>query len=253
MKKLRTLSAVVLTKNQEKNIVECIKSLTFCDEVLVIDDNSIDKTIYLARSNGAKVFSRSLNNDFSSQRNFGLEKAKGEWVLFLDADEKVSDELQKEILRELNLKDNPYTGYYFRRSDFIWGRELKFGETGNIKLLRLAKKGSGKWKRKVHEVWQIEGRIKTLRNPLIHHPHQTLSEFIADINFHTNLDISAKIQEGKRSSLLKIIYWPIAKFKLNWLLRLGFLDETQGFVIAILMSFHSFLSWSKLWLNQKKN
>src|SRR3989344_1796903 len=162
MKKLRTLSAVVLTKNQEKNIVECIKSLTFCDEVLVIDDNSIDKTIYLARSNGAKVFSRSLNNDFSSQRNFGLEKAKGEWVLFLDADEKVSDELQKE-------------------------------------LLRLAKKGSGKWKRKVHEVWQIEGRIKTLRNPLIHHPHQTLSEFIADINFHTNLDISAKIQEGKRS------------------------------------------------------
>jgi len=96
------LSAVILAKNEEENILQSIESVNFCDEIIVIDDYSKDKTTEIARNHGANVFRRRLNNDFASQRNFGLQKAKGEWVLFLDADERVSENLKKEILKKFD-------------------------------------------------------------------------------------------------------------------------------------------------------
>src|SRR5258706_16237953 len=92
------ITAIILAKNEENNISECVKSTSFCDEILVIDDNSTDKTVSIAKKLGTKVISHSLNNNFSAQRNFGLSQAMNEWVLFIDADERVSNELQNEII-----------------------------------------------------------------------------------------------------------------------------------------------------------
>ncbi|MBU0569669.1 hypothetical protein KKB40_02710, partial [Patescibacteria group bacterium] len=121
-----------------------------------------------------------------------------------------------------------------------------------VKLLRLAKKDSGGWVRKVHEVWEMEGRVGELINPLIHYPHKTLKKFVHSMNKHSSLHATANLEEGKRSNLIKILFWPPLKFINNFIFKLGFLDGIHGFLVAMMMSFHSYLSWSKLWLTQRK-
>lgn len=243
------ITAVVLTKNEVNNIKDCLESLSFCDEILVIDDNSTDKTGSLAKSLGAKVIKRALNNDFASQHNFALSKAKNEWVLFIDADERVTEKLSFEIKDAVDSKK--YDGYFIKRIDNIWGREIKYGEIGKSRFLRLAKKNSGKWERRVHERWKINGRVANLNNNIIHFSHQSVEEFIKNVDFFSSLHAEANMNEGKRSYIFKICFMPLAHFIRNYVFRIGFLDGIQGFVFAVVMSFHSFLAWSKLSLKQK--
>lgn len=247
----RKISAVILTKNEEKNIKECVECLTFCEEIIVIDDYSDDDTVRTAESSGAKVYRRKLNSDFAGQRNFALDKCSNEWIFFVDADERITKELADEILAS-NFQTSQYTGFYIRREDIIWGKSLKHGEFGKISLLRLAKKNGGKWKRAVHEYWDIKGKKGLLKNPISHYPHQTLREFITDINFQSSLHADANLNEGKRANLLKIVSFPKLKFIKNWIIKRGFLDGTEGFVAALIMSFHSFLAWSKQWIKQQE-
>ena len=247
------LTCVILTKNEEENISECIKSVYFCDEVIIIDDYSTDKTTEIARKLGARVYKRSLNDDFASQRNFGLAKATSKWALFLDADERIAVALRDEIIQMVSNPLITYEGFFLKRKDVVWGKEINQGEVGRVKLLRLAKKSSGKWRRRVHEIWQIKGKTKALVNPILHYPHSNLREFIKDINYFSTLHSSANRQERKNASLAKIVIWPLGKFVYNWIFKLGFRDKTAGFVTAGVMSFHSFLAWSKLWFLQRKD
>ena len=120
------LSAVILAKNEEENLAECLRRLGFVDEIVVIDDYSHDKTIKVARSFGAKVFKKHLEDDFAAQRNFGLERASGRWVLFVDADERVGPELKEEIIQGIKKVDT--VGYYLLRRDQIFSKTLRFGE-----------------------------------------------------------------------------------------------------------------------------
>jgi glycosyltransferase involved in cell wall biosynthesis len=246
------ISAIILTRNEEDNIKECIGCLDFCDEVVIIDDNSLDKTTDLAVKLGAKVYKRRLGENFAAQRNFGLKKAQGKWVLFVDADERVTEDLRNEIVQITNDPLANYLGFYLKRTDYIWGRKLKHGETANVKLLRLARRRVGKWKRRVHEVWEVGGRTRELKNPLVHYPHPTLTDFVAGVNIMSSLHAEANLEEGKKSSLLKIFVWPLGHFVYNFILRLGFLDGIQGLMVALVMSFHSYLAWSKLWFLQRK-
>jgi glycosyltransferase involved in cell wall biosynthesis len=250
--KMITLSAIILTKNSGREISKCLKSLSWCDEIIVVDDNSEDKTRQMAKKLGARVFRRSLNNNFAAQRNFGLKKAKGKWVLFVDVDEIVTPALRDEIVQLTNNPIIEYSGFYIRRQDFIWGKRLNYGETGSIKLLRLAKHEAGKWKRPVHESWQVSGKKRLLKNALLHYPHPSLNEFISSINRFSTLHAMANLRERKRASLGKIICWPMLKFVLNWIIKRGFLDGMPGFIVALTMSFHSYLAWSKLWILQKR-
>lgn len=245
------ISAVVLTKNEEKNLPYCLESLKWCGEIIVIDDYSEDKTVQIAEKFGAKVYKHKLKDNFAVQRNFGLDKALGEWVLFVDADEVVTPALRGEITQLLS-KSVTQKGLYIKRRDIIWGKELKYGETGNARLLRLAKKGAGDWKRAVHEIWNVTGSTGELESPLIHYPHQTIKEFIQDIDRYSTLHAQELAKEGKRSNIFKIMLWPKFKFWQNYLFRLGFLDGGPGFVVTMMMCFHSYLAWSKLWLAQNK-
>lgn len=246
------ISAVVITKNEEKNIVDCLENLSFCGETIVVDDYSDDRTVEIAQRMGAKVFRHALNNDFSNQRNFGLEKAKGDWILFVDADEKVSPALALEIVK-LTSYPSRHNGAYIKRVDFMWGKKMQFGETGNIRFLRLGRKEKGRWEGKVHEKWLVGGSLVTLKNSLEHFPHKTIDEFLKDINYYTDIKAKELYEKGIREHWSSVILKPKGKFLQNYFLKLGFLDGIQGFIFAILMSFHSFQVRGKLWqLWQKK-
>lgn len=248
------ISAVVLTKNEEKNIKECLESVKWCGEMVVIDDYSEDKTVEIAKNLGANVFKRHLDNNFAVQRNFGLEKAKGDWVLFLDADERVSAELADEI-KQVTQKNadakNCVNGFFLKRKDWFGGKWLKHGETAKVRLLRLAKKRTGRWRRKVHEVWEVKGKIDELKNSLLHYPHPTMNDFLNQINFHSTLHAEALQEEGVKPSLFRLIANPVGKFFQNYFFKLGFLDGTSGFIVAMMMSFHSFLARAKLCITWK--
>ena len=242
------LSVIILTKNEEKNIFDCLESVKDADEIIVIDDNSEDRTEDVISTFGKKVktYKRSLLDDFSKQRNFGLSKAKNSWVLFIDADERVPNGLFDEISNEVN-KDN-FDGYLIKRRDVLWDKKLRYGETGNMKLLRLARKNRGEWQGRVHEVWNVNGKIGELNNELIHCPHQTIREFLSEISLYSTIRAGELRQEGVKVSVIDIILYPKVKFFLNYFLRLGFLDGLPGLIVALMMSFHSFLVRGKLWL-----
>ena len=246
------LSAIILTKNEEKNIKDCLNSLKFCDELIVIDDYSTDNTTKKARQFKAKVYNRNLKADFSSQRNFGLEKAKGDWVLFVDADERISADLTAEIrVQGPGSKVQGVKGYYIRREDIFLGKKLKFGETSSIKLLRLARKDSGRWVGKVHEKWQVKGETAVLKNSLTHHRNLTIARFLERINFYSTLRAKELFNKGHKTNIFFISLYPKAKFIQNYFFRLGFLDGIRGFVFAMMMSLHSFMVRAKLWVMQK--
>ncbi len=247
------ISAIILTKNEEINIADCIKSVKWCDEIIVVDDNSIDKTVDIAAKRGAVVYRHDMNMDFARQRNYGLSKAKGEWVLFVDADERVSPSLWYEIMQYTNASFGNYKGFYIKRQDYIWGKKLKFGEAGAAKFIRLAKKDAGRWSGKVHEVWNIEGLKKTLEKELAHYPHQAIADFLKDINFYSTLRAKELYDKNIKVSWLSIIIFPIAKFFRNYFLKLGFLDGIPGIITALMMAFHSFLVRGKLWIMKNKN
>lgn len=237
------ISAIILAKNEELNIARAIKSVNWVDEILVIDDFSTDNTANISQKLGARVIRRKLNNNFSTQRNFGLSKAKNKWVLFIDADEVVSTKLADEIQK--NIKNTEANGFIIKRSDIFLSKTLSGGEVGEIKLLRLAKKNKGKWERAVHEHWKIKGSVKSLDPPLLHYSHSGVAQFVNQVNNFSTLHANENLKAGKNSNLAIITFYPIIKFFLNFVLKSGYKDGTHGFVSAVMMSFHSFLSWSK--------
>lgn len=242
------ISAIIITRNEESVISRCLNSVKFCDEVIVVDDYSTDKTTVLAEKFGAKVYQRELQGDFAAQRNFGLEKAMGEWILFVDADETVTEEFKNEILVVLNA--SAYNAYYIKRRELFWGRELRFGEIQKLRekgLIRLVKKGSGLWKGKVHEEFQSSRPTGTLQNYLIHQPHESINTFLREINFYSTLRAKELYANGYKASLFSLIFFPFFKFVFTFFLKKGFLDGEAGFVYSFLMSFHSFLVRAKLY------
>jgi glycosyltransferase involved in cell wall biosynthesis len=243
------ISAIVLTKNSEKTIARTLESLSFADEIVVIDDLSNDATIQIVKNYTRAIYSHALVNDFSSQRNFALKKAKGEWVFFVDSDEVVPKPLAKEIQRITHtpLPVTSAVGYYIKRLDCMWGKTLLHGETGSVRLLRLARKDKGIWKHRVHEVWHIQGKIHDLHHPLLHYPHPDVAQFLSKINMYSTLVADEYFERKVSCPSWEIIVYPLAKFIRNYILHVGFLDGMPGLLVSIMMSFHSFLVRGKLY------
>lgn len=243
------ITAIILTKNEAKNLPKCLESVKWCDQILVIDDGSTDKTVSVAQKAGAQVLEHPLNANYASQRNWALSKVKTTWVLFVDADEVVSDQLADEI--KVAITKIEFKGYLISRIDHMWGKRLTHGDVGGVKLLRLARHGAGDWQGTVHETWQVEGRVGTLKNPINHFPHPTMVEFLNHINVYSTLKAKEFHESGKKINLIVIIFGPVWRFILNYFFKLGFLDGTAGFVHAMTMAFYTFLVAGKLWLLYK--
>jgi len=243
------LTVIVLTKNEEENIVDCLESVSFADELIVIDDESTDRTVELAKQFTTNILTHALGKNFASQRNFALNSAHGRWVLFIDADERVSQKLRVEIERVVE-NEKEASGFYIKREDFIWGTALKHGEVANIKILRLARNRTGKWKGRVHETWRISGRKKELRNVLMHTPHPTMKSFVDEIDAYTTLRKEELLEEKRKARAIDIVLYPIGKFVVCYFFKKGYKDGIAGFIYAGMMSLHSFLVRGKTYISQ---
>ena len=164
--------------------------------------------------------------DFAKERNLLLSKAKRAWVLFLDSDEELSGRI---------LISDGFNGYRLRRDNYFLGKFV-----GSDLIVRLARKDSGKWVRRVHEVWKVKGKIGTQKAYIIHNTADNLTAYIEKINFYSDLHARANMEEGKSSNLFKIIFFPRLKFILT-------LFKSKNVIFSIMQSFHSFLSWTKLY------
>lgn len=229
-----TLSLVVIT-NKEKLQEKFLRRLSFADEVIFVYeknrpalDKVSSKTVFLPTG---------PQSSFADKRNLGLKKAKGEWVLFVDDDEIVSNELAKEIVNKI--KDKNISGYYLTRYDLCFYQELKFGEVKNQKILRLAKSGSGEFGRSVHEVWHVRGKRGYLISPLYHQKDYFISGFLDRIRQYGPTDADCLNQEKKAFTYFKLLALPKFKFLNNYFLKLGFMDGYPGLFLAYLMSVQS--------------
>ena len=241
---MRRLSGVVIVRDEEKNIRECLEGLRFCDETVVVDSGSRDRTVEMARSVGAKVFPKPFV-DFASQKNFGIEKASGEWLLLVDADERVSPELAFEIKQVLQKPQAD--GYFVRRLNRIFGRWMKHGGSGNDSQLRLARKEKAVFQGRVHERIRLDSPIGRLQNPLWHASTPTVRDYMRKLNHYTSLEAGGLAGKNEIFSEKKMKRRPLFLFFYLQGWKRGFLDGAEGFIFNMLSAYYEFVRRAKHW------
>jgi len=240
-----TISATVITLNEERNIRACLDSLSWCDELIVVDAGSSDQTVALARQQGAQAITRPFTN-YADQKNFALAQATGDWILSVDADERVTPELAAEITTAL-ANPGDVMGFFLPRRNHIFGRWIDHGEWWPDYKLRLIRRGQGQWQGLVHEVLLADGPVRYLHAALLHYAHETISGFVSKMDRYTTIEAQGWQAAGIRPSLWKILLYPPGLFAYEYIWRRGFLDGIHGFVLATLMAYYNFLKRAKLW------
>ena len=239
------ISAVIITKNEEDNIKDCLDSLGFADEIIVVDAESTDKTVAVAKRLSAKIFVRKWDN-FANQKNFGISKAKNKWILSIDADERVSKELRREISFLKFDKD----GYLMPVKNYFLGKWLKHGGQYPDYHLRLFNRSKGKFEsrvKQVHEgVFLKNGSTAKLKSDIIHYSYKNIAGYFEKFNNYTYLDARGRFENGVKPSFYGIFLRPLFRFIKWYKLKLGFLDGVQGLVFHALSAFYVFVSEVKL-------
>lgn len=242
------LTAAVITYNEEKNIRDCLKSVDWADQKIVIDSQSKDNTSHIAKALGAEVYSITFSN-FSNMRNLAHTKAKGDWILYIDADERVTPELASQIRISIQQKD--YSAYTLRRKNYYLGQPWPFTE--DITRLFNRKKLQG-WYGKVHESPKVEGAIGQLSEFLLHYTHRDLSSMVEKTNNWS--DVEAQLRYT--NSHPPIAWWRfirvmITSFWEYFIVQKGFKAGTVGLIESIYQSYSIFITYAKLYELQKRN
>ncbi|MGC2323282.1 MAG: glycosyltransferase family 2 protein [Terriglobales bacterium] len=242
-----TLSVAVITINEEANIGALLESVRAADERIVLDCGSTDRTLEIARAFGTKTFTEEWKG-YTAQKNSGLDKATGDWVLSLDADEAVEPELMEEIRQVLD-HNPPVNGYYLPRKNYFLGRWMRHGGFYPDRKLRLFRRGQGRFAdRPVHETVQLDGPTGTLNHALIHRAYPTLEGYIQHMNRYSSLGAEIAVAQGRgRFSLLNIVVNPLATFAYNYFLRLGLLDGREGLLLHLYHSAYVSWKYAKAW------
>lgn len=240
------VSVTLITKNEEKNIRDALESVKDFEEIVIVDSFSEDTTLQICKEYTDKIFQFEWQG-FAKQKQLAIDKTTLPWVLVLDADERVTEGLKKEILEKI--KDDK-DGYFIPRKNFFLGRWIKHSGWWPDYTLRLFKKDRGKMQqREVHEKIIVNGKIGYLREPLIHYTYYSLDDFIKKMQIYASLSAEEifKFTLSKKKIILKMIFSPFFTFFKMFFLRLGFLDGLRGFILAFLYSCYSFLKYAKVW------
>lgn len=238
------ISAVVITKNEEINIKDCLETLKWADEIIVIDSNSTDKTLEMASVYTDKLFSTD-SDVFSEKRAMSFEKCSNDWILFLDADERITPELKDEIL-SLTPPPGVY-GFRLNRKNYYFGQWLKHSGVYPDKHIRLFNKQHASiTPRIIHEGVEINGNVGELRNDFIHYSFRDMTHMMDKINLYSTLEAREKLANNKQISKFGVFTHALSAFLRVYISRKGFKDGTGGFFISFCYSMVSFLSHLKL-------
>jgi glycosyltransferase involved in cell wall biosynthesis len=244
------ITACIITKNEESNIVRCLESLSFCSEIILVDSGSTDRTLELANRFGVKIFHRDFDN-YIAQKNYAISLASNAWILSVDADEVVSPDLRSEI-EALDFDSDLIQAYSMPRLSFYLGRWIYHGGWYPNTQTRLFHKSSGKFSGiLVHETVEISGKTEALKSPLHHYSYKSISDHLNFIDRYSTLFALENYRKGRRATVFKACYKGLYKFFWMYLGRLGFLDGQIGIVIAILGSYYNFLKYLKLYELEK--
>lgn len=239
------ISATVITFNEEKNIGKVLENLkNFADEVIIVDSGSKDKTIEIAKTYGAKIYSRQLDN-FANQKNWAVSKTTGDWILSIDADERIPEELKEEIRQAV--RNSRYSGFLIPRRNFILGKEIKYSRWSPDRHIWFWNKRKGQWVGEVHEEVILNGEVGMLKNSKIHNSHETVKEFIQANIIYSRLEAQSLLKKGKRFSFWNMIWQSLFEFIIRFIYKRGFLDGKEGFILAYLMGMYKLMIWIKLW------
>lgn len=251
---MKKLSVVIIARNEEASLPRCLESVRWADEIIVGDSGSSDRTVEVARDLGAKVFCYDWRG-FGPAKQGAVDRAEGEWILSLDADEEVTRELAMEI-RSVLERDDHVAGYYLpRRTEFL-GRWMLHGGWYPDHVLRLFRKDRGSFTSAlVHEAVRVDGPTVRLTNDLLHYSYPTLDRYLDKFNRYTTLAANEAFQMGQRTSLTRLIVNPCAKFIKQYILKAGFLDGAEGLLLAILSAGYVSIKYAKLrdlWRQKEK-
>jgi glycosyltransferase involved in cell wall biosynthesis len=242
------LSACIIAYNEADRIEECIRSVAFCDEIVVVDSHSTDATRALAAALGARVVERDFEG-YRSQKDFAVRSAQGDWVLCLDADERVSPELRREIeaLRAGGFAG--HAGWSIPRITDYFGRFLRHGNAYPDRLVRLFDRRRGGWTgREIHENTRVEGRTGRLHGHLLHYSYRSLTDHEQRMQRYAQLMAEALHASGRRGTLAAVFFHSGWRFVRGYVLRLGFLDGWRGLTFALVEASYVRQKYLKLYL-----
>jgi glycosyltransferase involved in cell wall biosynthesis len=239
------ISAIIITYNEEKNIRRCLLGLDWVDEIVVVDSHSTDDTKKIASEFTQRVFDIRFEG-FGKAKQYAKDKASHQWILSVDADEVVTEDLEEEIQTLIRAEDS-LNGYYIPRKSNFLGKWIKHGGWYPDYVLRLFKKDKAKFNHSmVHEKVQVEGKTGYLKNDLLHYTDPNFDHYLEKLNRYTSLGAEELFRKGKRAKHFCVIFKPLAVFFKMYFVKKGFLDGFSGFILAASSAFHVFSKYVKL-------
>ncbi|RKX25292.1 MAG: glycosyltransferase family 2 protein [Candidatus Zixiibacteriota bacterium] len=242
---MNRISVVIITKNEEENLSRCLDSVRWADEIIVVDSKSTDRTLEIAEQYGAKIF-RPEWRGFGPAKQEGVRRAGGDWILSIDADEVVAPELAQEI-KAVTLTDDGIIGYYMPRRTQFLGRWINHCGWYPGWVLRLFRKDSGDFDDAlVHEKVIVKGNTARLKHDLLHYSFPTIDVYLEKQWEYAELGAQQAFRGGRRSGALAVVVRPLASFVKHYVLKRGFLDGIEGFLISALAAYYVMVKYAKL-------
>lgn len=241
------ISTFILCCNEEKKIRQCLESISWSDEIIIVDSGSTDQTLDIAREFTDKIY----HNDwpgFVAQKKYGLSLCSNEWVLNIDSDEVVSPELQNEIKQKLQLNDPEIHGFEINRVVYFLGKWWRKGGWYPEYRLRLLRKSHTTWGGvDPHEKAIVTGKVERIKGELLHFTYDSIHDQIQSLNNHSTWAAKSLAKEGEQTTFVNIVLRPISRFIKFYFLKKGFLEGLPGVLVAILEAYYTFLKYLKLW------
>ena len=246
------ISVCIITLNEESRIRDCLESVKWADEIIVVDSYSTDKTVDICKEYTDRIYQRAWPGNID-QKNYTIGLAKSDWILCMDADERLSAGLIEEI-KDAVRNPNNTTGFFFPRRSFYLGRWINHGDWYPDYQLRLFKKGCGHWQgTNPHGRVYVEGKTRHMKHDIHHFNYKNFSHQLKTIDNYSNIFAEITTERGKGFSLFQLIFRPLYKFIKVYFIKLGFLDGIQGFILATSNAFYIFVKYVKLWEKTHRN
>ncbi len=241
------ISVCVISFNEERNIEQCLKSVEWADEIIIVDSFSTDKTIEIAKLYTSKIFIQEWKG-YSEAKNYAIQNASYDWILSIDADERVTQELKSEIIAVINDRNKGYSGYKVARRAYFLGKWIKHCGWYPAYVVRLFRKDSGTFSNsRVHERFELVGEIGTLKNDMLHFTDDNLLHYFNKFNKYTSLAADDLDEKRIPFRVWHLLIKPIYTFFKMFVLKRGFLDGLHGLVLSVLSSAYVFTKYAKLW------